>query len=66
MIGNLNEIYQLSDEEKDWFGDRMTETASGVVQVPSHLYKKFRKIQDNEFISNENIKCWLIDNVYNT
>lgn len=58
--------FKLTRSEWDWFGDRMTETRSGRVTVPSHCYNKFRKIIDNEFLSNQHIKDWLIDNVYNS
>ena len=47
-----------------WFGNRMHESHTGRVLIPSHCYAKFRKIIDNEFISNQDIKDWLIDNVY--
>jgi hypothetical protein len=47
-----------------WFGDRMHESHTGRVLVPSHCYAKFRKLADNEFLSNQQIKDWLIDNVY--
>ena len=49
----------------DWFGDRISESQSGRVLIPSHCYAKFRKITDNELISNREIKVWLIDNIYN-
>ena len=47
-----------------WFGNRINESHTGRVLIPSHCYAKFRKITDNEFISNQEIKDWLIDNVY--
>lgn len=61
----INPSFKLTREQFDWFGDRMTESHTGRVLVPSHCYSKFRKIIDNEFISNGDIKCYLIDNVYN-
>jgi hypothetical protein len=54
----------LSAQDLRWFGDRMHESHTGRVIVPSHCYVKFRKITDNEFISNQEIKDWLITNVY--
>jgi hypothetical protein len=47
-----------------WFGDRMHPSHTGRVLIPSHCYARFRKIIDNEFISNQEIKDWLISNVY--
>lgn len=57
--------FKLTPVQIDWFGNRLHESASGKVIVPSHCYKKFKKIADNEFLSNQDIKTWLIDNVYN-
>ena len=59
-------IIDLTEDQKEWFGDRMDESAAGRVLIPTRLYDKFRKIQDNEFLGNELIKCYLIDNVYNS
>lgn len=56
--------YPLTEEQKEWFGSRMDEGRSGRVLVPSYLYKKFKKIFDSEFLSNEAIKCYLIDECY--
>ena len=55
----------LTGEQKRWFGDRMSESHTGRVLIPGYLYVKFKKIVGNENLKNENIKCWLIDNVYN-
>lgn len=55
----------LTDEQKRWFGDRISESQTGRVLIPSYLYAKFKKITVNEHLDNESIKCWLIDNVYN-
>lgn len=55
----------LTDDQKHWFGDRISESQTGRVLVPSYLYAKFKKIVGNENLDNESIKCWLIDNVYN-
>ena len=57
--------FKLTEDQKDWFGNRMDENQSGRVLVPTRLYKKFRIIADNEFISNHDIKAYLIDHVYN-
>lgn len=51
---------ELTKEQINWFGDRMDENSKGAVLVPSYLYKKFRKIADNEFLSNDQIKTYLI------
>lgn len=61
----ISNRFELTYQEKQWFGDRLHESHTGRVLVPSHCYKKFKKIADNEFLSNEDIKNWLIDNVYN-
>ncbi len=58
--------FVLTEDQKDWFGNRMDESHTGRVIVPSYLYKKFRKIADNDFLSNEDIKCYLIDKCYNS
>ena len=55
----------LDDEQKSWFGARMSESHTGRVIVPSYLYVKFKKIVGDEHLKNEHIKIWLIDNVYN-
>ena len=55
----------LTEDQITWFGDRMTESHTGRVLVPSHLYTKFKKIADNEFLSKDRIKNYLIDEVYN-
>ena len=55
---------KLTEEQKDWFGDRMTEGSTGSVKVPTHLYNKFRKIFGDECISNDHIKTYLINNCY--
>jgi hypothetical protein len=57
--------FKLTDEQKDWFAERMDENASGRVLVPSYLYTKFRKLAENEFISNSDIKNYLIECCYN-
>ena len=51
-------------QDLDWFRDRVHESHTGRVLVPSHCYTKFRELVDNEFLSNQQIKSWLIDNVY--
>jgi hypothetical protein len=62
MVDNL---FELTQEQVMWFGDRLHENRAGKVIVPNHCYKKFKKIAGNEFLSNQDIKNWLIDNVYN-
>ena len=55
----------LLPSEINWFGDRITESHSGRVLIPSHCYTKFRRIIGDEFLTNIEVKCWLIDNIYN-
>lgn len=57
-------IEYLTEAQKIWFGDRMTENASGRVIIPTHLCEKFKKIADNPFMDNSEIRCWLIDHCY--
>lgn len=64
MYFKPDSVYKLTNEQRQWFGDRMDESHTGRVIVPSHLYKKFRKIVDNEFLSNEQIKDYLIEYCY--
>jgi len=54
----------LTDEQKDWFGERLKESNSGQVSAPSHLIKKFRKIVGDENLSSMAIRCYLIDHCY--
>lgn len=54
----------LTPEQKDWFGERLNETASGQVTAPSYLVKKFRKIVGDEELSSMAIRCYLIDYCY--
>jgi len=63
ILLSANEL--LTPTQIEWFGHRMNESHTGRVLVPSHCYVKFRKIADNEFLSNLIIKTWLIDNIYN-
>lgn len=56
--------YDLTKEQKAWFGDRMTESHTGRVLIPSYLYKKFRKVVDNECVPNDEIKDYLIKHCY--
>ena len=55
---------ELTEDQKKWFGDRMSETASGRVVVSSYAYRKFRKVTDLEFLTNDQIKSYLITNAY--
>ena len=61
----MSEYVELTQEQKDWFANRMDESATGCVKVPAYLYSKFRKIADNECILNATIKTVLIDECYN-
>ena len=61
----IDPLFKLTREQFEWFGNRMTESHTGRVLVPSHCYNKFRKICDDEYLSNGDIKCYLIDHVYN-
>lgn len=54
----------LTESQKIWFGNRMTEGRTGAVIVPSYLYAKFKKIAGSESLVNHEIKSWLIDNCY--
>ncbi len=56
----------LSNEQKEWFGERMDESATGRVIVPKYLLTKLKKIADNDSITDLQAKTWLIDNVYNS
>lgn len=60
----LSQRITLTEEQKKWFGDRMSESHTGRVLVPTYLCTKFRKITDNENLSNEEIKSFLIDHCY--
>lgn len=60
----INPDFKLTEDQKDWFGNRMTEGSTGSIKVPTHLYNKFRKIYENDLTSNEDIKTYLIDNCY--
>jgi hypothetical protein len=55
---------KLTEEQKKWFGDRMSENDKGAVIVSPYAYKKFRVIAENEHMSNDNIKGYLIDYCY--
>ena len=58
--------FRLTESEKDWFAERMDETQSGRVQVPSNLYKRFKRLVGNDSVPNHEIKCHLIDYCYNS
>lgn len=57
---------QLSKQQKVWFADRMDESHTGRVLIPSRLYDKFRKINGGQFreLSKVTIQCYLIDFCY--
>lgn len=57
--------YTLTNDQKKWFGERMSENDQGRVIVPNYLYIKFKKITEQDELTNTDIKYWLIDNVYN-
>jgi hypothetical protein len=57
-------LVDLTEDQKNWFAERMGENASGKVLVPSHLYAKFRKITGLEWVNKAVIKDWLIRNCY--
>jgi hypothetical protein len=59
----LDEL-KLTEEQRTWFGDRMTEGSTGAVRVPTYLINKLRKIADNEFLSTDRCKDYLIDKCY--
>lgn len=63
MITSLD--VNLTVDEKEWFGERMYESITGRIMMPSYLYKKFKKITGLNKASNMCIKCYLIDEVYN-
>ena len=56
--------FEWTEELKNWFGDRMDESATGAVTVPSHLYTKYRKLAENPLIPNHEIKSILIRRCY--
>jgi hypothetical protein len=60
----LHDPNMLTKEQKEWFGNRMDETQSGRVIVPSYLFEKFRKITGRPELQNHTIKSWLIDYCY--
>jgi hypothetical protein len=56
--------FELNEEQKSWFGNRLNEGATGRVAVPSHLYPKFREIYGNELLSKNEIKSYLLRHCY--
>lgn len=64
MINSLPDFH-LTEDQMYWFSERLRESSTGRVIVPSHCYVKFKRVVENDYLSNEQIKCWLIDNVYN-
>lgn len=64
MLGNSFYDFYLSYEERSYFGNRMTESSTGAVQVPTRLYEKFRNITGLGFAKNHEIKEFLIRNCY--
>ena len=58
--------FKLSKEEKLWFDQRMEENQRGKVIVQNYCYVKFKKLANNNSLTNNEIKTWLINNVYNS
>jgi hypothetical protein len=56
--------FQLTEQQKDWFGERMRESRSGRVIIPTYLFDKYRKLADDPTIPNHKVKCILIDQCY--
>ena len=56
--------FRLTEEQKDWFGERISESRTGRVIVPSYLCDKYRKLSDRPDLSNEAVKSILIDECY--
>lgn len=63
-IEMVNHEFKLTEDEKDWFGNRMSEGESGAVTVPTHLLNKLRKLTNQPNISNQVAKSYLIDKCY--
>lgn len=57
--------FELTKEQADWFDQRMKESESGRVIVPTRLCEKFRKLSGDPYLSNIEIKTYLISTVYN-
>jgi hypothetical protein len=58
---------ELTNEQKDWFAERMDEGPTGIVSVPSYLIKKYRKLMHlGGSVSDGIIKSRLIAECYNT
>lgn len=55
----------LTREQKIWFLERMDESETGRVIVPTRLCDKLRKLADDPEITNFECKSYLIDNIYN-
>lgn len=55
----------LNKEQAEWFDERMSESYTGRVIVPTHLCNKFRRITERPDLDNHTIKRWLIDNIWN-
>ena len=56
--------FRLTEEQKDWFGNRIKESHTGRVIVAQHLVEKFRKLSGDYTTSKEVIKNFLIDQCY--
>ncbi len=55
---------RLTKDERDWFGDSLTESRTGVIRVPKYLRVKLSKILGFETMHDEEIKDYLIDTCY--
>lgn len=60
----MHEKLKLSNEQKEWFAQRMTESRSGNVLVPSHLINKYKKLAGDTTIPSWEVKSTLIDQCY--
>ena len=54
----------LTKEQKEWFSDRMEESHTGRLLIPSYLYAKFRKIVEEPDLSNIDIFVYFRDYCY--
>lgn len=47
---------QITDEEAEWYADRVEETRTGRIIVKASCVRKFRKLHDDELSTNERIR----------
>lgn len=62
----MNSNFRLTSAQKKWFFERLDENGNGKVIVPSYCYKKFKEITGDKTLSNQTIKAWLVQNIYNS